>query len=55
VERALDEAQAKRLVAYDIMTERYEIPSILQGELVDDADVFGELICGERQRAGHIG
>jgi hypothetical protein len=52
VERALDEAQAKRLVAYDIMTERYEIPSILQGELVDDADVFGKLIAGSDSEPG---
>jgi len=52
VERALDEAQAKRLVAYDIMTERYEIASILQRELVDDADVFGKLIAGSDSEPG---
>jgi len=52
VERALDEAQAKRLVAYDIMTERYEIASILQRELVDDAEVFGKLIAGNDSEPG---
>jgi predicted dehydrogenase len=52
VERALDKAQAKRLVAYDIMTERYEIASILQRELVDDADVFGKLIAGSESDPG---
>ncbi len=52
VERALDEAQAKRLVAYDIMTERYEIASILQRELVKDADVFGKLIAGSDSEPG---
>lgn len=52
VERALDEAQAKHLVAYDIMTERYEIGSILQRELVDDADVFGKLIAGTGSEPG---
>jgi predicted dehydrogenase len=52
VERALDEAQAKRLVAYDIMTERYEIASILQRELVDDVDVFGKLIAGSDSEPG---
>ncbi|MBZ5593718.1 MAG: oxidoreductase [Acidobacteriia bacterium] len=52
VERALDEAQAKHLVAYDIMTERYEIASILQRELVDDANVFGKLIAGTDSEPG---
>ena len=52
VERALDEAQAKHLVAYDIMTERYEIASILQRELVKDADVFGKLIAGSDSEPG---
>jgi predicted dehydrogenase len=46
LERVLDQAQAKGLVAYDIMTERYEITSILQRELVNDAAVFGKLIVG---------
>ncbi len=52
VEHALDEAQAKHLVAYDIMTERYEIASILQRELVDDADVFGKVIAGSDSEPG---
>jgi predicted dehydrogenase len=52
VQRALDDAQAKRLVAYDIMTERYEIASILQRELVDDADVFGRIIAGSDNEPG---
>ena len=30
-----------RLIAYDIMTERFEITSILQRELVNAPDVFG--------------
>ena len=51
-ERALDEAQAKHLVAYDIMTERYEIASILQRELVKDADVFGKLLAGSDSEPG---
>jgi len=46
LERALDDADAKRLVAYDIMTERFEITSILQRELVNDEDVFGKLETG---------
>lgn len=52
VERALEEAQAKHLVAYDIMTERYEIASILQREFVKDADVFGKLLAGSDSEPG---
>jgi predicted dehydrogenase len=43
---ALDLAEKKRLVAYDIMTERYEITAILQKELVNTPAVFGELARG---------
>jgi predicted dehydrogenase len=46
LERALDQADSKRLVAYDIMTERFEITSILQRELVNDEDLFGKLETG---------
>jgi predicted dehydrogenase len=46
---ALDEAEARGLVAYDIMTERYEITSILQRELVNDPDVFGKAVAGSEQ------
>jgi predicted dehydrogenase len=43
---ALDTAERKSLVAYDIMTERYEITSILQRELVNAPEVFGDLEHG---------
>jgi predicted dehydrogenase len=46
LERVLKEAEEKGIVAYDIMTERYEITSILQRELVNDAGVFGRLAQG---------
>ncbi|HLN00118.1 MAG TPA: putative oxidoreductase C-terminal domain-containing protein [Bryobacteraceae bacterium] len=46
LERALDEAESKGLVAYDIMTERYEVTSILQRELVNDEELFGKLETG---------
>src|SRR4051794_7116123 len=36
LEAALDRAQAKGSIAYDIMTERYEITSMLQRELIQD-------------------
>ncbi len=39
-------AGAKRLIAYDIMTERYEITTILQKELINDKEVFGEILKG---------
>jgi predicted dehydrogenase len=43
---ALETAEQKGLVGYDVMTERYEITSILQKELVNSPDVFGELVQG---------
>ncbi len=43
---ALDLAERKGLVAYDIMTERYEITSILQKEIVNTPEVFGHLVQG---------
>ena len=46
LERVMNEAGEKGLVAYDIMTERYEITSILQRELVNDEGVFGQLEKG---------
>ncbi|HEY6547252.1 MAG TPA: putative oxidoreductase C-terminal domain-containing protein [Vicinamibacteria bacterium] len=44
--KALDTAEAKGLVAYDVMTERYEITTILQGELARDPDIAGRLRPG---------
>lgn len=41
LEATLNTADAKKLIAYDIMTERSEITTILQRELINDADVFG--------------
>jgi predicted dehydrogenase len=49
---ALETAERKHLVAYDIMTERYEITSILQRELVQDAEVFGDPVLGSAQEPG---
>lgn len=43
---ALDTADSKALIAYDIMTERYEITSLLQREFVNDADTFGAVVPG---------
>jgi predicted dehydrogenase len=52
LERVLDQAETKGLVAYDIMTERYEITSILQRELVNDEGVFGQLAPGTHAEPG---
>jgi predicted dehydrogenase len=46
VEAALAEADNKGLVAYDIMTERFEITSILQRALVNDPSTFGGMVKG---------
>ncbi len=42
----LDRAAEKGLVAYDIMTERYEITSILQRLIVNHEPLFGEVMPG---------
>jgi predicted dehydrogenase len=46
LERVLHEAEKKTLAAYDIMTERFEITSILQKELVNNESIFGKLVLG---------
>ena len=46
LEEALAISQAKGLTAYDIMTERFEITSIMQRELVNDPDTFGTVVPG---------
>jgi predicted dehydrogenase len=52
LESALDIARQKGIVAYDIMTERYEITTMLQRELVNDSGVFGSIIAStEREPA----
>jgi len=49
LEQALALAGANRLIAYDIMTERYEITTVLQRELVNDPDTFGSILAGSEQ------
>jgi len=46
LENTLNTAEAKKLIAYDIMTERSEITTILQRELINDAGVFGTIQKG---------
>lgn len=49
---ALDLADRNGLIAYDIMTERYEITSILQRELIQDTNIFGEPLTGSLDEPG---
>jgi len=46
LQRALDLAEERKLVALDIMTERFEVTSQLQRELVNDPAIFGRLLPG---------
>jgi predicted dehydrogenase len=46
LDTALAEADAKGLVAYDIMTERFEVTSILQRALVNSPAAFGTILPG---------
>jgi predicted dehydrogenase len=52
LEAALNAADRKGIIAYDIMTERYEITTILQRELVNDGGIFGSIIAGTEQDPG---
>jgi predicted dehydrogenase len=52
--QAFDTAAARNLVLYDIMTERYEITSILQRELAAMPAVYGTQQPGNPQHPGVI-
>jgi predicted dehydrogenase len=52
LERALATADERGLVAYDIMTERFEVTSELQRELVNDPATFGRLVPGTEAEPG---
>jgi predicted dehydrogenase len=52
LQSALELADKKGVVAFDIMTERFEITSLLQRELVNDADIFGKIIPGSADEPG---
>jgi predicted dehydrogenase len=52
VESSLAEADTKKVTAYDIMTERFEITTILQRALVGDRATFGEPVAGTPEQPG---
>jgi predicted dehydrogenase len=49
---ALDVAARNRLIALDVMTERHEVTTQLQRELIHDPEVFGTIEAGDAERPG---
>ncbi|MGI8565986.1 MAG: putative oxidoreductase C-terminal domain-containing protein [Pyrinomonadaceae bacterium] len=49
---ALGTADKRGLIAYDIMTERHEITTMLQKEIVNDAATFGSVVPGTEKEPG---
>jgi predicted dehydrogenase len=52
LESVLAKADHKGLIAYDIMTERHEITTIIQKELVNDPAVFGQAVPADEEHPG---
>jgi predicted dehydrogenase len=52
LESTLADADRRGVVAYDIMTERFEVTSILQRDLVNDPAVFGAIVPGTPEEPG---
>lgn len=46
LETALRSAEAKRVIVFDAMTQRFEISVLLQRALVNDPEVFGQPLAG---------
>ena len=49
LEKAFELAEEKGVLLYDIMTERHEITTMLQRELSQLPEVFGELVAGTEE------
>ena len=52
LDAVLADADRRGVVAYDIMTERFEITTMLQRALVNDRAVFGEIVNGSEAEPG---
>ena len=52
LDATLAAADAKGVVAYDIMTERFEPTNSLQRVLVNDQAIFGEIVAGTAEAPG---
>ena len=50
IKTSFEVAQQKKLQLYDIMTERFEITSILQRILAQNKNVFGQLERGSKEQ-----
>jgi predicted dehydrogenase len=48
----VEKARCAGLILHDMMTERYEITSILQREIVNDPVLFGPIESGDREQPG---
>lgn len=46
LEKAYSNSQTKNVLLYDMMTERYDMLNIIEKELINDHDFFGELVLG---------
>jgi predicted dehydrogenase len=49
LDKALRTARRRGLIAYDIMTERFEVTNMLQRGLVQDREVFGQIEQGSEE------
>jgi predicted dehydrogenase len=54
LETALTTAAAKGVVAYDVMTERFEITNILQRAFAGDEAVIGQVVAGTPREPGVV-
>jgi len=55
LEETIERARAGRVLAYDAMTQRFEVSCMLQKELVNDPEVFGSCLAGsEREPAVYM-
>lgn len=54
LKEAFQKAREGGLQLYDIMTERYNIFSILQKELIHNAEIFGEMVSGSPENPSVI-
>jgi predicted dehydrogenase len=52
--RAFEIAEEKKVILYDIMTERYDVINIIQREFVRKPGVFGELVKGSPDKPAVI-
>jgi hypothetical protein len=49
LEQAYDSARANNVLIYDLMTERYDALNIIERELLQNKELFGELMTGNEE------